>query len=131
MTLIAKPVVDKKYWILKHNDIKVGNVEQTDSGKFVLTVRGKTSAGFETLKNLQAAGVEFATLPKKSKPNRHQVHGYETGCRVFNPVWDVKRKLPLFTKKETSKVLSKKDAKNGATISTNIKFLYFRALKAM
>ena len=32
MTLIAKPVIDRKYWILQENNQKVGNVEACDGG---------------------------------------------------------------------------------------------------
>ena len=32
MTLIALPVIDKQYWILKDNDRKVGNVEACAGG---------------------------------------------------------------------------------------------------
>ena len=32
MTLIALPVIDKQYWILKDNDRKVGNVEACADG---------------------------------------------------------------------------------------------------
>ena len=32
MTLIAKPVIDKQYWILKKDDRKVGQVEASDDG---------------------------------------------------------------------------------------------------
>jgi len=31
------------------------------------------------------------------------VHGYATGCRAYNPMWDVKHRLPLFTKEKKSK----------------------------
>jgi hypothetical protein len=31
------------------------------------------------------------------------VHGFPAGCRVHNPIWDVKHKLPLYTKDFKSK----------------------------
>ena len=32
-----------------------------------------------------------------------QVHGYETGCKAHNGMWNVQMKLPLFTKQAKSK----------------------------
>ena len=102
MTLVAKPVVANQYWILKQDDRKVGNIQAVNDG-FQLTIKNKV-ANYKTIPMLRnRENIEFAPVEKPSKPADRQVHGYDTGCRVFNPIWDVKHKLPLFTKNSKSK----------------------------
>lgn len=102
MTLIAKPVVDKQYWIIKQNDQKVGNIQAINDG-YQITINNKT-ASYKTIPMLRnRENIEFVPPEKGSKLQDRQVHGYNTGCKVFNPIWDVKHKLPLFTKEEKSK----------------------------
>ena len=103
MTLVAKPIVDKQYWIIKQDNQKIGNVQQTQDGSFQVTIAGHV-ASFKTIKNLRKqVEIEFADPEQKSKPSRDMVHGYHTGCKAHNPMWDVKRRLPLFTKDAKSK----------------------------
>ena len=35
----------------------------------------------------------------------HEVHGFPSMCKPYNPMYDVRRKLPLFTKSNQSKSL--------------------------
>ena len=51
----------------------------------------------------KAAGIEFEPAEKKSKAPTDSVHGYSTGCRAYNGMWDVRHRLPLFTKTAKSK----------------------------
>ena len=98
----AKPVVANQYWILKQDDQKVGNIQAVDDG-YQITIRNKT-ANYKTIPMLRnREQVEFEPATKKTKELGHQVHGYDTGCRVYNPIWDVKHKLPLFTTSNKSK----------------------------
>ena len=102
MTLIAKPVVDKEYWIIKQDDQKVGNIQAVNDG-FQVTINNKI-ANYKTIPMLRnRVDIEFAPAETTTQQSDQQVHGYETGCKVFNPIWDVKHKLPLFTKEEKSK----------------------------
>jgi len=102
MTLVAKPVIDKQYWILRDNQQKVGNVQAVKDG-FALTVRD-TVIKYKTIRMLrQQADIEFVTPQPTAKPDTQQVHGYHAGCRVHNPIWNVQMRLPLFTKQAKSK----------------------------
>lgn len=98
----AKPIVDKKYWILKQDDRKIGVVEAEGDG---YTVRINDQIGkFKTIPMVRKkVNIEFVPPEKTTKPVPDQVHGFETGCRAFNPMWDVKHRLPLFTKENKSK----------------------------
>ena len=100
--ILAKPVVDKQYWILKQDDRKVGNIVAGPDG-YQITIRNKT-ASYKTIPTLsRSEQVEFEKLAKQSRPKQTQVHGYDVDGRVYNPIWDVKHRLPLFTRDTKSK----------------------------
>jgi hypothetical protein len=97
----AKPVIPNRYWILKQDNRKVGQIEADDSG---VTVKIQNRvAGYKTIKMAsREANIEFTKL-SSAKPVANQVHGFEVTGRVYNPVWDVKHRLPLFTRDTKSK----------------------------
>jgi hypothetical protein len=97
----AKPVIPDRYWILKQDDLKVGQIEATDNG-VVVKIQNRV-AGYKTIKMAsREANIEFTKL-SSAKPVTNQVHGFEVTGRVYNPVWDVKHRLPLFTRDTKSK----------------------------
>lgn len=98
----AKPVIPDRYWILKQNDRKVGQIEATDNG-VVVKIQNQV-AGYKTIRMASRdANIEFTKLASDAKAVTNQVHGYEVTGRVYNPVWDVKHRLPLFTRDTKSK----------------------------
>ena len=102
MTLTAKPVIDKHYWILKKDNQKIGNIQASADG-YQITIDNKT-ANYKTIPMLRRKeNVEFEPVEKLAKPQTNQVHGYDTGCRAHNGMWNVQLKLPLFTKTAKSK----------------------------
>ena len=103
MSIVAKPIVDKKYWILQENNRKIGNVEACDGG-YQVKINNQV-AQFKTIKMVeQRAHVQFEPAIKKPlKPVTNLVNGYPVAGRVCNPLWDVQKKLPLYTKTNKSK----------------------------
>lgn len=102
MTLIAKPVLANQYWILKQDDQKVGNIQAVNDG-YQITINNKV-VNYKTIPMLRnRENVEFAPEETTTGLLDRQVHGYTTNCKVFNPIWNVKHKLPLFTKSSKSK----------------------------
>ena len=102
MTIVAKPVIDKKFWILQKDNEKVGNIEATHSG-FQVTINDQVQE-FKTIRMAaQRANIHFESGVKATKPDTHSVHGYPAASRVHNPVWDVQQQLPLYTKTKKSK----------------------------
>ena len=100
--IIAKPVVDKKYWILQKNNEKVGNVEAC-AGGYQVTIDNKVEQYKSIRMAAQRENIEFLTGTSPSKPDTQTVHGYPASGRVHNPVWDVPHALPLYTKSKKSK----------------------------
>lgn len=102
MTIVAKPVVEKQYWILQKDNEKVGNIHATGDG-FEVTINDQVET-YKTIRMAaQRANIEFQTGVSKTKPDAHTVHGYPAAGRVHNPVWDVPHALPLYTKTKKSK----------------------------
>lgn len=104
MTLIAKPVIDKQFWILQDGNNKVGNIEAC-AGGYQVKIRNQT-AQFKTIRMAaQRINIEFESVGKanKIKPASNVIHGYVAAGRAYNPVWDVKMKLPIYTKTKKSK----------------------------
>jgi len=104
MTLIALPVVDKQYWILKDNDRKVGNVEAC-AGGYQVKINNQI-AQYKTIKMVeQRVNIHFEPLAKpiKIKTPTNLVHGYPVPGRMYNPMWDLSQKLPVYTKTAKSK----------------------------
>ena len=104
MTLIAKPVIDRKYWILQDNDRKVGNVEACDGG-FQVKINNQVQQ-YKTIKMVEQRVQVHFELPLKNKivkPITNLVHGYPVAGRVYNPMWDVSQQLPVYTKTAKSK----------------------------
>lgn len=101
--IIAKPVVDKKFWILQKDNEKVGNVEATDTGYQVKLNNQITE--FKTIKMVeQRVNIHFESAPKRvKKPVSTDLYGYEVQGRIHNPMWNVQHKLPLYTKTKKSK----------------------------
>jgi hypothetical protein len=95
----AKPIVDNRYWILKEDDRKVGTVEAHNNN--VVVRINNTTQHFKSIGRL--SNIQFEPAYKTTKMPRDQAHGYETGCRAHNAMWDVRRRLPLFTKSSKSK----------------------------
>jgi hypothetical protein len=104
MTLVALPVIDKQYWILKENDRKIGNVEAC-AGGYQVKIHNQVTQ-FKTIRMAaQRVNIHFETIPKVSKPKSTvtHVHGYPVSGPVYNPMWDVQQQLPVYTKTTKSK----------------------------
>lgn len=104
MTLIALPVVDKQYWILKENDRKVGNVEAC-AGGYQVKIRNQI-AQYKTIRMVEKrVNIHFESAPQKvkSSDSKNSVHGYPVAGRVYNPMWDIPQRLPIYTKTNKSK----------------------------
>jgi hypothetical protein len=103
MKLIAKPVVDKQFWILQQDNNKIGNIEACDGG-YQVKINNQIVAQYKTIKLVERnINVTFETVPKPEKKTSNIVHGYQAAGRVYNPVWDVPQKLPVYTKTKKSK----------------------------
>lgn len=104
MNAIAKPLIPNKEWIVQDNGRKLGTLSKAKSG-YVFLSKG-TKLEFQDLKEVQETMEIFVEPPSSVKALKtKEVYGYETKTLPYNPLYDVKRKLPIYTKssKSTSK----------------------------
>ena len=101
-TLIAKPVVKNQYWVVTDGDKKVGNVLANGSG-FDVKLNGVNTHYKNTSDLKRKTKIEFQTLKTNKSKAQLPFATYPTTSKVFNSVFDIKRKLHLFTKTPKSK----------------------------
>jgi hypothetical protein len=100
MSLIAKPIVENKLWLITDNGIKVGNLELTNKG-YNLKLHGK-QFNYDSTKTVEElAKIEFDG-GRSVKPAISYAK-WPTDSKTYNDVFDVKRKLHIYTKTKSSK----------------------------
>lgn len=103
-TMLAKPIIKDKFWIVEEDGEKVATIQAGPNG--VVYVKDHEREQFISLTNLTTKyNIIFDTAQKakKVKKDEYQVHGYPAMCSPFNGMYDVTKKLPVFTKTERSK----------------------------
>ena len=106
--LHAKPIVDGKFWIVEQNGEKVATLHKKENNKFVLSsTTGEVMFNKKQDLTKQFGDNFFLTSSKVKVVNLEpkECHGYPTSCTPYNAMYDVRRKLPLFTKSNASKSL--------------------------
>jgi len=104
MSIIAKPIVKDQFYILTKDNKKIGNIEATGDG-FAVKINNQVMP-FKTMAMIRKqVDIEFPAVGNNPsrEPASYQVQGYPSGSRVYNPIWDVQHKLPLFTKNNKSR----------------------------
>jgi len=98
----AKPVSDK-FWILRQNDKKIGQVIHTPQG-YTVILHGNSLDTYPSFKVLKEnTKFEFSELPGINTPITDNAHGYPTEDKAYNAIWNLRYKLPLYTKAKSSK----------------------------
>jgi len=105
MSLLAKAVVKNKCWIVEdssHN--KVGTILANNTGVTYVDEQQHREqfASLKLLSDRYNIVVDKA-LPKKIITEAHTVYGYPCEHNANNSLWDVRHKLPIFTKGKKSK----------------------------
>lgn len=106
--LYAKPIIADKFWIVEADGEKVATLRKNEDNRYVMSNYDGVKV-YDTKESLtKAFGKTFFTVKivkeaDSALPN--EVHGFATSTPPHNPLYDVKRKLPLFTKSEDSKSL--------------------------
>jgi len=102
MTIKAKEILDGKFWILENQGVKVGTLSISDD-KYILS-DGTNTKFIDTKRQLEKdiGKVSWTKLEITEKLDK-EMNGFPTSCVPFNPLYDVQRNLPLFTKSDKSK----------------------------
>jgi hypothetical protein len=104
--LRAKEVMPNKFWILEDSQgLKQGTMSQSNVVKVMINNVEKIYDTFDKACWDLAINVETPKVEEQSTAQEESVLGYPIKCAAFNPIWDIKRKLPVFTKTEKSRTL--------------------------
>jgi len=106
MSTIAKTLVPNKSWLIRSEDKKLGTINRDKKG-FNLFVKGKKIF----LKKQELTDKLGLILPEKSSGTENKatisniIYGYPCGSRPYHPVYNIKKKLPIYSKSNKSKSL--------------------------
>jgi hypothetical protein len=108
MTFIqAKPIIDDKFWIVEEEGVKIGTLRKNED-KFVFS----NETGIRVFDNKKSITEQFGKdffvakiIKEAANANPQEVHGFGTSTSPHNAMYDIQKKLPLFTKSGDSKSL--------------------------
>jgi hypothetical protein len=100
--LVAKPIIKDQYWVVTDGEKKVGNVQANSVGYEVML--NGNALQFNNTTDIQKK-TKITFQPLKSNKSKAQVPypEYPTTSKIYNSIFDIKRKLHLFTKSAKSK----------------------------
>ena len=105
MSLLAKQIVKNKCWIVEDDyQNKVGTILANGTGVTYVDEQQHR----EQFASLKLLSDRYNIIVDKAPPKRviteaHTVYGYPCEHNANNALWDVKHKLPIFTKGKKSK----------------------------
>lgn len=106
--LQAKPVIENKFWIVERDGEKFATLRREEDNRFVLS----NETGVKIYDNKQSLVKQFGNdffvariVREADNADPQEVHGFPSSTMPHNAMFDIKRKLPLFTKSEDSKSL--------------------------
>mgnify|MGYP001599835491 CR=1 FL=1 len=104
----AKPIIEEKFWIVEENGVKCATLRKNEDDRFVMS----SESGVKFFKNKKSVTEQFGKdffvakiIKSAENSNPLEIHGYPSSTEPFNSMYDIKKKLPLFTKSQESKSL--------------------------
>ena len=112
MTVNAKTLVKDKFWILEENGQKLGTLQKKDGNGWIFLSKADSREVFHTPESLRERfGIDVLTpAPIEIKTeeiitDEFEVHGYPVSQQPYNPMFDVQKQLPIYSKTPKSKSL--------------------------
>jgi hypothetical protein len=101
MTIKAKEILKNKFWIVESGNDKIGTLSY-DEDRYMLSTpsTNKFFKDKKTLKKELGNTIFYENVTEVQSD--FEVHGYPTNVAPKNAVYNVKQKLPLFTKSKKS-----------------------------
>ena len=100
--LVAKPIIKDQYWVVTDGDKKVGNVQANSAGYEVI-LNGSTLQFNNTTDIKKNTQISFQPMKSNKTKIEMPYPEYPTTSKTYNNIFDVKRKLHVFTKSLKSK----------------------------
>ena len=106
MTSSAKVLVPNKEWIIRQDNSKVGSVAKAKRG-YLFIKNGKSLffKNVEEINNKFGVDINEAKVVKLTQPEvaDYKIYDYPCSSKPFEPVYNIKKRLPLFAKSSKSK----------------------------
>ena len=110
MTVRAKTLVKDKFWIVEQNGQKLGTLQKQENNGWIFLSKTDKRQVFHTQESLFSKfgfGIFDETNIKKPEDeiqmDNFDVHGYPCSQHPYNPMFDVQKQLPVYTKTPKSK----------------------------
>ncbi len=109
MTVRAKTLVKDKFWIVEEHGQKLGTLQKKDNNGWIFLSKKDSRQVFHTQESLfQKFGFNIFEEKQEEKPiieqtDNFEVHGYPCSQHPYNPMFDVQKQLPVYTKAPKSK----------------------------
>ena len=106
MTIKAKPILKNKFWIIESNGERIGTLSKQEDKRLMYSCATGTEYFTDTKSfNSFIGGVSWDKASISDGSSTKEIHGFNTSTSPFNVMYNVQKKLPLFTKSKKSKSL--------------------------
>ena len=110
MTVRAKTLVKDKFWIVEEHGQKLGTLQKKEDNGWIFLSKKDRRQVFHTQESLFTR-FGFNIFEKSNTPeepiieqtSNFTVHGYPCSQNPYNPMFDVQKQLPIYTKTPKSK----------------------------
>lgn len=109
----TKPLIDGKFWLVEAEGEKLGTLTKEKKGYSFMRQGRKVDladlAVFQTLFGITITEEQLKkeksakTTKIKDDKEGHSIYDYPCSSKPFNPVYDVRQKLPIYSKSDKSK----------------------------
>jgi len=111
MTVRAKTLVKDKFWIVEQNGQKLGTLQKKENNGWIyLNKAEKETQIYPTSESLiKKFGVDIFAIGNQPvitdevQADNFDVHGFPCSQHPYNPMFDVQKQLPVYTKTPKSK----------------------------
>jgi len=102
---IATPIVKNKFWVVEEQGKRVATIQARADGGIVY-VHDEEREYFASVNTLKKKyNIKFSSTAKSKKVVSTEVYGYPVTGRAYNQVYNIVKKLPVYSKSPKSKSL--------------------------
>ena len=102
---IATPVVKNKFWVVEDQGKKVATIQAREDGGYVY-VHDEEREYFPSVNILKKKyNIKFGSTAKSKQTTSNDVYGFPIDSKAYNQVFDVQRRLPVYSKTSKSRSL--------------------------
>lgn len=104
MNITSKIIVPNKEWLIRDSDKKIGSISKIKKG-FQVWKKGNYTKVKDLEQLKENIGIDI--LPNDINPHKSitekTIYGFPCSSTPYEPVYNIKKKLPIFTKSSKSK----------------------------